>query len=96
MKLQPLHDKVIVRRDEPEKQKGNIILPDNAKEKPRTGTVVAVGPGRVRDDGMRNEMCVRKNDRVMFQSYAGHEVEVGGEKLLIMVEDDVMGVLEGE
>lgn len=96
MKLRPLHDKIIVRRDEPEAYKGKIAIPDSAKEKPRTGTVLAVGPGRMQDDGMRNEMCVRKGERVMFQSYAGHEVEISGEKLLIMVEDDVMGVLEGK
>lgn len=94
MKLHPLHDKVVVRRDEAEAYKGKIFIPEQAQEKPRTGVVLAVGPGRRNPSGEVTTMDVRKGDHVMFQSYAGHDVEIDGERMLIMTEDDVMGVLE--
>ncbi len=89
--LQPLADRVVVRPIEPEEvSKGGIILPDTAKEKPQEGEVIAVGPGRLADDGRRLAMEIKVGDRVIYAKYAGTEVEVDDEKLLILRESDIM------
>lgn len=95
MGVQPLGDKILVKRLEAQEvTKGGIVLPDSAKEKPKEGTVVAVGPGKVVDDGSRGTMQLKKGDRVLFTSYAGTEIKVDGEEYLVMGEDDVLAVVE--
>ena len=95
MSLKPLHDRILVRRnEEEEQQQGSIIIPDTAKEKPQEATVLAVGSGRVSDDGKVQPLDVKEGDKVIFGKYAGTEVKVDGEELLIIREDDVLGVLE--
>jgi len=95
MKIRPLQDRIIVKRvEEEEKTKGGIIIPDSAKEKPQEGEVAAVGPGKVTDDGKKIPMEVKKGDRVLFGKYAGTEIKIDGEDLLIMREDDILGVIE--
>ena len=95
MKVRPLHDRILVRRiEEEEKTKGGLIIPDTAKEKPQEGKVIAVGKGRVSEDGKLLPLDVHKGDRVLFAKYAGSEIEVGGDEHLIIREDDVLGVLE--
>ena len=95
MKLRPLHDRILVRRiEEEEKTKGGLIIPDTAKEKPQEGKVIAVGKGRVSEDGKLLPLDVHKGDRVLFTKYAGSEIEVGGDEHLIIGEDDVLAVLE--
>ncbi len=95
MKLKPLHDRVLVKRlEEEEKTKGGIIIPDTAKEKPIKGEVIAVGPGRLSDEGKRIEMSVKVGDKVMFSKYAGTEVKIEGEEYLIMREDDIVAIIE--
>jgi chaperonin GroES len=97
MKIRPLQDRVIVQRvQEEEKTKGGIIIPDTAKEKPQEGKVVAVGKGKVGDDGKLIAMDVKAGDRILFGKYSGTEVKIDGEDLLIMREDDILGVLEGK
>ena len=92
--LTPLGDNIIVRRIEAEeKTAGGIVLPESAKEKPREGVVIAVGEGRMNDKGVRNAPSVSKNDHVIFSSYAGTEVKIGGEELLIVREDEILAVL---
>ena len=94
-KLRPINDKVLVKRLEAEaKTRGGIILPDNAKEKPREGKVVAVGTGKVLKNGERSKFQVAKGDRIIFSSYAGTEVKVEGEEYLILGEDDVLAIVE--
>ena len=94
LNIRPLDDRLVVRRVEAEeKTKGGIVLPDKAKEKPKEGEVLAVGTGRLLDDGKRAAMQVKVKDRVLFSSYAGTEVKLGGEEYLIMKEDDVLAVL---
>jgi chaperonin GroES len=94
-KLRPLHDKIIVRRLDPqEKTKGGIILPETAKEKPREGKVVSIGEGRLLDNGTRSSLQVKAGDRVIFSSYAGSEIKVDGEEFLILGEDDVLAVID--
>jgi len=94
-KLRPLHDKIIVRRLDPqEKTKGGIILPETAKEKPREGKVVSIGEGRLLDNGSRSALQVKAGDRVIFSSYAGSEIKVDGEEFLILGEDDVLAVID--
>jgi chaperonin GroES len=94
MKIRPLHDRVIVKRlEEKEKTKGGIIIPDSAKETPAEGKVVAVGPGK-KEDGKTEPLAVKVNDTVIFSKYAGTEIKVDGEDLLIMREEDILGVLE--
>jgi chaperonin GroES len=96
MKLKPLHDRILVKRLEEEQvTKGGIIIPDSAKEKPIKGEVVAVGPGKTADDGKLVAMCVKAGDKVIFNKYAGTEVKIDGDDLLIMREDDVLAVIEG-
>ena len=94
-KITPLNDKILVkRRGAEEVTKGGIVLPDSAKEKPREGEIVALGDGARLDDGGRAEFQVKVGDRVLFSSYAGTEIKVGGEELLIMTEDDVLAVID--
>lgn len=94
-KLRPLGDKILVKRLEAEtKTKSGIVLPDSAKEKPKQGTVIAVGEGKRLEDGSRSPMNLKKNDRVLFTSYAGTEIKIDGEELLIMSEDDVLAIVE--
>ena len=93
--LTPLHDRVIVRRiEEKETVKGGIIIPDTAKEKPQEGEVIAVGPGKVTDDGKLQPMSVKVGDKILFGKYSGSEVKLGNEELLIMREDDILGILQ--
>jgi chaperonin GroES len=93
--LRPLGDKVLIKRPEAESRTaGGIVLPDSAKEKPKRGTVVSVGEGRLLDSGSRKALQVRKGDRVLFTSYAGTELKVDGEEVLIMDESDILAVLE--
>lgn len=95
MKFRPLHDRILVKRVEEEtKTKGGIIIPDTAKEKPIEGKVVAVGKGRVGEDGKVIPLEIKKNDRVLFGKYGGTEVKINGDEFLIMREDDVLGIVE--
>jgi chaperonin GroES len=95
MKLQPLNDRIVVKRTEEEEvTKGGIIIPDSAKEKPIQGKILAVGTGRVMDDGSKFPLDVKKGDTVLFSRYAGAEVKIEGEDLLIMREEDVLAVVE--
>ena len=92
--VRPLSDRILVKRVESEsKTKGGLYIPDSAKEKPTEATVIAVGPGKVRDDGSRRELSVKKGDRVLFGKYDGTEVKIDGEDHLIIRESDVLGVL---
>lgn len=95
MKLRPLADRVIVRQsDAEEKTKTGIVLPDTAKEKPTKGKVISVGPGKFDDKGKRMELGVRSGDTVYYGKYSGTEVEVDGQKFVILRETDILGVLE--
>lgn len=95
MKIRPLQDRVIVRRvKEEEKTKGGLYIPDTAKEKPVEGLVVAVGNGKLLDDGTVRPLDVKAGDRVLFGKYSGNEVKVDGEEHLILREDEILGVLE--
>jgi len=94
-KVRPLHDRVIVRRlDEEEKSAGGIIIPDTAKEKPIQGKVVAVGKGKILDNGDVRPLDVKAGDTVIFSTYAGTEIKLDGDKFLMMREDDILGVVE--
>ena len=94
MNLRPLHDRVLVRRlEEQETKRGNIIIPDSAKEKPQQAEVVAVGNGKLLDSGDRVELVVKSGDRILFGKYSGSEIKVDGEEYLILREDEVLGVL---
>ena len=96
MTVRPLHDRIIVQRiDEGEQHVGGIIIPDTAKEKPQQGTVLAVGKGKVNDDGKRVPLDVNVGDRILFDKYAGQEITLHGEAYFIMKEDDVLAVIEG-
>ena len=96
MKFRPLHDRVVVRRIEgEEKTKGGIIIPDNAKEKPQEGEVIAVGPGARDEAGKLVPLDLKAGDRVLFGKWSGSEIKLDGEDLLIMKESDIMGVIEG-
>lgn len=93
--IRPLNDKLVIKRLEAEeKTKGGIVLPDTAKEKPREGRVIAVGEGKLLDNGKRAAVQVKTNDRVIFSSYAGTEIKLNGEDLLILDESDVLAVVE--
>ena len=95
MAFRPLGDRVLVKRVEEEsKTKGGIIIPDTAKEKPQEGKVVAVGKGRVLDDGKVQELAVKKGDKILFSKYAGTDIKVEGEDHIIIREDDVLAILE--
>mgnify|MGYP001815961931 CR=1 FL=1 len=96
MKIRPLHDRVIVRRMEEERTSaGGIVIPDSATEKPAQGEILAVGKGKVNDKGDVSPLDVKVGDKVLFGKYAGTEVKVEGEELLVMREEDIMGVIEG-
>ncbi len=96
MKLRPLHDRVVVRRMEEERMSaGGIVIPDSATEKPSRGEIVAAGNGKVAENGSRQEMDVKVGDTVLFGKFAGTEVKVDGEELIVMREDDIMAVIEG-
>ena len=95
MKLKPLYDRVSVKRvKEEEKTKGGIIIPDSAKEKPLEGEVIAVGSGKLLDDGKIRKMDVKVGDRILFGKYSGTEVKVSGEEIVILREEDVLGIVE--
>jgi chaperonin GroES len=95
MKLRPLQDRILVQRVEEETTtKGGIIIPDTAKEKPAEGKIVAVGNGKLADDGKRIALEVKKGDRILFGKYAGTEVKIEGDEYLIMREDDVLGIID--
>ncbi|WP_438970575.1 co-chaperone GroES [Methylophaga sp.] len=96
MNLRPLHDRVIVRRMEEElTSPGGIVIPDNAAEKPSRGEVIAAGDGKITDTGEVRSLAVKVGDKVLFGKYAGTEVKVAGEELLVMREDDIVAVIEG-
>jgi chaperonin GroES len=95
MKVRPLYDRILVRRvAEEEKTKGGIIIPDTAKEKPSEAEVVAVGSGKVNDKGELRPLEVKKGDRILFGKYSGNEIKIDGDELIILREDEVLGVLE--
>ena len=95
-KIRPLHDRVIVKRFEEEQMRGGLYIPDTAsKEKPQEGEVVAVCNGKILDSGTKIEMSVKVGDKVLFGKYSGTEVKLDGEELLILREDDILGVIEG-
>jgi chaperonin GroES len=92
--IQPLHDRVILKRiDEGEQVRGGIIIPDSAKEKPQEGEVIAAGLGKYKEDGTRQALDVKAGDRVLFGKYGGSEIKVDGEDLLMMREDEILGVI---
>ncbi len=94
IKLHPLHDRILVKRiEEEEARRGGIIIPDTAKEKPQEGKIVAVGKGKVTEDGTKTPLDVKAGDRILFGKYSGSEVKLDGEEYLIMKEEDVLGVL---
>ena len=95
-KLTPLHDRIVVRRiEEAETTRGGIIIPDTAKDKPQEGEVVAVGKGKVNEDGKVFPLTLKEGDRILFGKYSGTEVKIDGEELLIMREEEVLGTLTG-
>ncbi len=95
MRVKPLHDRILVKRlEEKETKKGGIIIPDTAKEKPQEGEVIAVGPGKVGDDGKRQPMDVKAGDKILFGKYSGSEVKLDNEEYLIMREEDVLCILQ--
>jgi chaperonin GroES len=95
MKIRPLQDRIIIKRiEEEEKTKGGIIIPDTAKEKPSEGKVIAVGSGKVTDDGKKIPLEVKVGDRVLFGKYSGTEVKIEGEEHLILREDEIIGIVE--
>src|SRR5216110_3969951 len=92
--LRPLHDRVLVKRvDEQDEKRGSLIIPDTAKEKPQEGKVVAVGTGKVNDDGKNFPLAVKEGDRILFGKYSGNEVKLDGVEYLIMKEEDVLGIV---
>jgi len=97
MNVRPLHDRILVQRlEEGEQHIGGIIIPDTAKEKPQQGTVIAAGNGRAKDDGKRIELDVKAGDLILFGKYSGQEIKLDGQDYLIMKEDDVLAISEGE
>jgi chaperonin GroES len=95
VKIRPLQDRVIVQRiGEEEKTKGGLIIPDTAKEKPQEGKIIAVGKGKLNEDGKITPMDVKVNDRVLFGKYSGTEINIDGEEHLIMREEDILGIIE--
>ena len=95
MKVKPLYDRVLIKRTETqEKIKGGIIIPDTAKEKPQEGEVIAVGAGRVDDEGKRHPLEVKVGDRILFGKYSGSEITIGDEELLIVKEEEILGVIQ--
>jgi chaperonin GroES len=95
MKVRPLHDRLIIQTmEEEEKTKGGIIIPDTAKEKPIEGKVIAVGAGRIKKDGTKMPLEIKKGDRVLYAKYGGTEIKIDGEEYLMMKEDDILAVIE--
>ena len=93
-KLRPLHDRVLIKRlDEQDEKHGSIIIPDTAKEKPQAGKVIAVGTGKVTEDGKTLPLAVKAGDRILFGKYSGSEIKLEGEEYLIMREEDILGIL---
>jgi chaperonin GroES len=93
--IRPLHDRVVVKRiEEQEQVRGGIIIPDTAKEKPQEAEVVAVGPGKINDDGKRSPMDVKAGDRILIGKYSGSEIKIGDEDYVILREDEILAVLE--
>ena len=96
MKLRPLDDRVIVKQsDAEEKTAGGIYLPDTAKEKPQIGKIIAIGSGKLLDDGKRGRMSVKKNDKVIYAKYIGNDIEIDSQKYVILRESDILGIIEG-
>ena len=94
MQVTPLYDRLLVKRStEEEKTKGGIIVPDSAKEKPVQGEVIAAGAGRISDEGKTSPLTVKKGDKILFGKYSGNEVKINGEELLIIKEDEVLGII---
>jgi chaperonin GroES len=97
MKLRPLHDRVVIRRTEEErKSPGGIVIPDTAAEKPIRGEVIAVGKGKILENGEVRPLDVKKGDKILFGKWSGTEVKIDGEELLIMKESDILGIIEGK
>ena len=97
VKVRPLHDRLIIERiEETEQMVGGIIIPDTAKEKPQQGKVIAVGKGKVKDDGTLSPLDVQAGDKVLFGKYSGQEIKLDGDEFLIMREDEILGVLESD
>ena len=96
MKVRPLHDRIVVQRleEESEQKVGGIIIPDTAKEKPQQGKVIAVGKGKVKDDGKSIPLDVKQGDKILFGKYSGQEIKLDGEEYLIMREDEVLAILD--
>lgn len=95
MNIRPLHDRLIVKRfEEEEKTRGGIIIPDNAKEKPQQGEVIAVGSGKILEDGKKAPLEVKKGDRVLFGKYSGTEIKIDGTEYLMMREEDILGIVD--
>jgi chaperonin GroES len=95
-KFTPLHDRILIRRvEEAETSRGGIIIPDTAKDKPQEGEVVSVGKGKINEDGKVRPLDVKEGDRILFGKYAGTEIKIDGEELVIMREEEVLGVLSG-
>lgn len=94
MSIRPLHDRILIKRIEEEVTSGGIVIPDSAKEKPSKGQVIAVGNGKLSENGEVRPLDVKKGDKVLFGKYAGTEVKVGDEELIVMREDDILGVIE--
>jgi chaperonin GroES len=95
MKIRPLHDRIVVKREEEkEVKKGGIIIPDTAKEKPQEGKVIAVGKGRLNEDGKKIPLDVKAGDKILFGKYSGSEVKLDDEEYLIMKEDDVLAIID--
>ena len=95
MKFRPLHDRALVKRIEEEVSQGGIVIPDNAKEKPSRGKVIAVGTGKPLPKGEISPMSVKIGDTVLFGKYSGTDVKIDGEELVVMREEDIMGIIEG-
>lgn len=96
MKVRPLHDRVVIRRMEEERTSaGGIVIPDSATEKPSRGEVIAIGTGKIMEDGKVRPLDLKVGDKVLFGKYSGTEVKIGAEDFLVMREDDIMGVIEG-
>ena len=94
MKVKPLHDRLVVKRlEEEEKTKGGIIIPDAAKEKPQEGRVIAVGDGKVLENGQKSPLAVKAGDKILFGKYSGTEIKIDGEEHLIMREDDILAII---
>jgi chaperonin GroES len=97
MKIRPLHDRILIRRiEEQETVRGGIIIPDTAKEKPQEGEAIAVGNGKILENGQRVPLDVKAGDRILFGKYAGSEIKIEGQEYLILREDEVLGVLESK